>query len=373
MRPLFEAAHTPLMETTEIQVDGYEKVLRCRDSGSGLHALIAVHDTTLGPALGGMRMLPYSSEDEALFDVLRLAEGMTYKSACAETGLGGGKSVIIGDPKTLKKPDLLKAMGRFVQLLDGRYITAEDMNIGVADLEIVRTETKWVTGLSRETGSSGNPSPYTAHGVLVGLHALAQEVWGSPELRGKHVLIQGVGAVGGRLAQLLKELGARITICDINEGKVEEQKRTLGYESVADARHLDVACDIYAPCARGAGLNEQTIPRLKCKAVGGAANNQLLDWTNREGRTVSAAQALKERGILYAPDFVINAGGIINVAVELFPGGYREAVSLKKIENIAVNLRKVFEIARQDGVTTHDAALRLARQRLDAGKRAQRA
>jgi len=331
MRALFEAAHTPLMETTEIQVDGYEKVLRCRDRGSGLHALIAVHDTTLGPALGGMRMLPYSSEDEALFDVLRLAEGMTYKSACAETGLGGGKSV----------------------------------NIGIADLEIVRTETKWVTGLSKDSGSSGNPSPYTAHGVLVGLHALAQEVWGSPELRGKHVLIQGVGAVGGRLAQLLKELGARITICDINEGKVEELKRTQGYESVADARHLEVACDIYAPCARGAGLNDQTIPRLKCKAIGGAANNQLLELRH--------AQALKERGILYAPDFVINAGGIINVAVELFPGGYSEAVSLKKIENIAVNLRRVFEIARQDGVTTHDAALRLAHQRLDAGKRAKRA
>jgi leucine dehydrogenase len=349
------------METTEIQVDGYEKVLRCRDRASGLHALIAVHDTTLGPALGGMRMLPYSSEDEALFDVLRLSEGMTYKSACAETGLGGGKSVILGDPKTLKKPDLLKAMGRFVQVLVGLYITAEDMNIGIADLEIVRTETKWVTGLSRESGSSGNPSPYTARGVLVGLRAVAEELWGKPDLAGKHVLIQGVGAVGGRLAQLLKELGARITICDINEAKVEELKRTQGYETVADARHLEVACDIYAPCARGAGLNDQTIPKLKCKAVGGAANNQLLELRH--------AQALKERGILYAPDFVINAGGIINVGVELFPGGYSEAASLKMIENIATNLREVFAIARKDGVTTHDAALRLARRRLDAGKR----
>ena len=349
------------METTEIQVDGYEKVLRCRDRSSGLHALIAVHDTTLGPALGGMRMLPYTSEDEALFDVLRLSEGMTYKSACAETGLGGGKSVILGDPKTLKKPELLKAMGRFVQVLDGLYITAEDMNIGIADLEIVRTETKWVTGLSREIGSSGNPSPYTAHGVLVGLHAVAEEVWGKPDLGGKHVLIQGVGAVGGRLAQLLKELGARITICDINEAKVEELKRTQGYETIPDARHLDVACDIYAPCARGAGLNDQTIPKLKCKAIGGAANNQLLELRH--------AQAIKDRGILYAPDFVINAGGIINVGVELLPGGYSEAASLKKIENIRTNLKQVFEIARKDGVTTHDAALRLARRRLDAGKR----
>jgi leucine dehydrogenase len=190
---------------------------------------------------------------------------------------------------------------------------------------------------------------------------VAEELWGKPDLAGKHVLIQGVGAVGGRLAQLLKELGARITICDINEAKVEELKRTQGYETVADARHLEVACDIYAPCARGAGLNDQTIPKLKCKAVGGAANNQLLELRH--------AQALKERGILYAPDFVINAGGIINVGVELFPGGYSEAASLKMIENIATNLREVFAIARKDGVTTHDAALRLARRRLDAGKR----
>jgi leucine dehydrogenase len=353
------------METTEIQVDGYEKVLRCRDRGSGLHALIAVHDTTLGPALGGMRMLPYSSEDEALFDVLRLSEGMTYKSACAETGLGGGKSVIIGDPKTLKTPALLKAMGQFVQVLDGRYITAEDMNIGIADLEIVRSETRWVTGLSRATGSSGNPSPYTAHGVLVGLQAVAEEVWKSPDLAGKHVLIQGVGAVGGRLAELLAGLGARITICDINEAKVEDLKRTRGYESVPDSKHLETACDIYAPCARGAGLNDQTIPRLKCKAVGGAANNQLLELQH--------AQSLKERGILYAPDFVINAGGIINVSVELLPGGYDEAVSLRKIENIRGNLRKVFEISRKDGITTHEAALRLAHQRIAEGKKANKA
>ena len=348
------------METTEIQVDGYEKVLRCRDGATGLHALIAVHDTTLGPALGGMRMLPYTSEDEALFDVLRLSEGMTYKSACAETGLGGGKSVIIGDPKTLKKPDLLKAMGRFVEVLGGKYITAEDMNIGIADLELVRTQTKWVTGLSRDIGSSGNPSPYTAHGCLVGLEAVAEEVWKSPDLKGKHVLIQGVGAVGGRLAELLKEKGARITICDINEAKVEELKKKHGYETVADSKHVEVACDIYAPCARGAGLNDQTIPKLKCKAIGGAANNQLLELKH--------AKALKDRGILYAPDFVINAGGIINVSVELLPGGYNEAVSLKKIENVRTNLRKVFEIARTEGATTHEAAVRLAKARIAEGK-----
>src|SRR5690349_21394627 len=180
------------MEISEIKVDGYEKVARCRDQASGLHALIAVHDTTLGPALGGMRMLPYVSEDEALFDVLRLSKGMTYKSAVAETGLGGGKSVILGDPKTLKSPALFKAMGRFVNSLEGQYITAEDMNIGIPDLEIVRTETKWVTGLSRESGSSGNPSPYTAQGCLVGLRATLEEAWGKADFKGKTFLVQGV-------------------------------------------------------------------------------------------------------------------------------------------------------------------------------------
>jgi leucine dehydrogenase len=190
------------MDISEIQVDGYERVARCRDPRSGLHALIAIHDTTLGPALGGMRMLPYASEDEALFDVLRLARGMTYKSAVADTGLGGGKSVVIGDPKT-KSRALFEAMGRFVDSMGGRYITAEDMNIGVADLEIVRTQTRWVSGLSRESGGSGNPSPYTAWGCLQGIRAVLEDVWGSDRIEGKRFLLQGVGAVGGRLAVLL--------------------------------------------------------------------------------------------------------------------------------------------------------------------------
>jgi leucine dehydrogenase len=304
------------MEITEIQVDGYEKVVRCQDPESGLHALIAIHDTTLGPALGGMRMWPYASEDEALFDVLRLSRGMTYKSAVAETGLGGGKSVILGDPKTAKSEALFLAMGRFVDSLGGKYITAEDMNIGIPDLEVVRRETKWVTGLKRSEGSSGNPSPYTAEGCLIGLRAVAEELDGSTSLEGKKVVIQGVGAVGGALAVLLKEAGAEVTICDINEARVEELCKEYGFNSVKDADHLDVECDIYAPCARGAGLNDETIPRLKCRAVAGCANNQLLEARH--------AQDLRDRGILYAPDYVINAGGIINVAVELLPGGYDE-------------------------------------------------
>ena len=350
------------MELSEIQVDGYERVVRCRDEAAGLHAIIAVHDTTLGPALGGMRMLPYASEDEALFDVLRLAKGMTYKSAVAETGVGGGKSVIIGDPETLKSERLFRSMGKFVDSLGGLYITAEDMNIGIPDLEIVRKETRWVTGLSRESGSSGNPSPYTALGCLMGMKAVLREVFGTSEFAGRHFLIQGVGAVGGRLAELLIERGARVTICDINTKRVEELRAKHAFEVVEDAKHLAVECDVYAPCARGAGLNDDTIPRLRCKAVAGCANNQLLEPRH--------ADDLRARGILYAPDYVLNAGGIINVSVELLPGGYDEKVALASIARIEQQLARVFEISRAENISTRESAGRLAEQRLAAGRAA---
>lgn len=348
------------MEISEIQVEGYEKVMRCRDRASGLHALIAIHDTTLGPALGGMRMWPYASEDEALFDVLRLAKGMTYKSAVAETGLGGGKSVIIGDPKRDKSEGLFRAMGRFIDSLEGRYITAEDMNIGIPDLQQVRKETRWVTGLSREEGSSGNPSPYTAGGCLVGLRAVMEELTGDPSLEGKRILVQGIGAVGGAIAVLAKEQGAEVVICDINQQRVDEFRGRHGFDVVDDEHHLDVECDIYSPCARGAGINDDTIPRLRCKAVAGCANNQLLEHRH--------AEVLRQRGILYAPDYVLNAGGIINVSVELLPGGYDERVALEKIDRIYDNLKRVFEISRTEGIPTNDAAARLAEQRLAAGR-----
>jgi leucine dehydrogenase len=352
------------MEISEIDVDGYEKVVRCRDHGSGLHALIAIHDTTLGPALGGMRMLPYASEDEALFDVLRLSRGMTYKSAVAETGLGGGKSVVIGDPKSMKSPALFRAMGKFIDSLDGRYITAEDMNIGIPDLEIVRQETRWVTGLSRQSGSSGNPSPYTAMGCLVGLRAVLEEVFGNADFRGKKVLIQGVGAVGGRLAVMLKEKGAQVIICDINDARVEELRSQHGFTAVPDPGHFAVECDVYAPCARGAGLNDDTIPKLRCKAVAGCANNQLLEPRH--------ARDLRARGIVYAPDYVINSGGIINVGVELLPGGYDEKKALQKIEGIYTHLKRVFDISRRDDIPTNEAAQRLAEERLAAGRSTKR-
>jgi leucine dehydrogenase len=339
------------MEISEIQADGYEKVVRCRDPRTGLHALVAIHDTTLGPALGGMRMLPYESEDDALFDVLRLARGMTYKSAVADTGLGGGKSVIIGDPRKDKSPDLFRSMGRFIDSLGGRYITAEDMNIGIPDLEHVREETRWVVGLSRESGSSGNPSPYTAWGCLQGMRAVLEEVWGSSEFTGRKILLQGIGAVGGRLATLLKERGAEVVICDINTERVREMKEEHGFESIPDE---------YAPCARGAGLNDKTIPRLRCRAVAGCANNQLGEARH--------ADDLKDRGILYAPDYVINAGGIINVGMELQPGGYDEKRSMERIDRIYDQLLSVFEIAREHDLNTRQAAEQLANLRLERAR-----
>ncbi len=348
------------MQISEIRVDGYEKVVRCKDPASGLHALIAVHDTTLGPSLGGMRMLPYKHEEEALFDVLRLARGMTYKSAVADTGLGGGKSVLIGDPKH-KSETLFEAMGSFIDSLGGKYITAEDMNIGIGDLLLVRQSTKWVTGLSRELGGSGNPSPYTARGAFHGMRAVMEEAFGSPSFKGRRVLIQGVGAVGGRLAELLKEAGAHVVICDINEARVQELCAKHGYEGVADSKHLEVHCDVYAPCARGATINDTSIPHLRCKAIAGVANNQLLD--PRHG------DVLREKGILYAPDYVINAGGILNVSFELLPDGYDEAKAVEKIDHIYDNLRQVFAIAREQKVATHVAADRLAEQRIAAGRK----
>jgi len=347
------------MEISEIQVDGYEKVVRGRDEATGLHALIAVHDTSLGPALGGMRMLPYVSEDEALFDVLRLSKGMTYKSAVADLNLGGGKSVIIGDPKT-KTPELFRAMGRFVDSLGGKYITAEDMNIGIEDLEHVRESTRWVVGLSKESGSSGNPSPYTARGCMHGMRAVLEEVFGSDNFADRRILIQGVGAVGGALALLLKERGAEVVICDIDEAKTERLCREHGFESVPDEGHHRTEVDIYAPCARGAGLNDETIPELRCKAVAGCANNQLLEPRH--------AEELKDRGILYAPDYIINAGGIINVYMELLDGGYVEEAALERIATIYDNLIKVFEIARTKDVNTREAAARLAEMRIEAAK-----
>lgn len=348
------------MQITEIETPGYELVKRCRDEASGLHAIISVHDTTLGPALGGMRMLPYANEEEALEDVNRLSRGMTYKSAVARTGLGGGKSVLIGDPKVLKSEALFRAMGRFIHSLGGKYITAEDMNIGIADLEIVRQETPYVTGLSRESGSSGNPSPYTARGCLVGLHTVAEELTGSPKLAGMKVAIQGIGAVGGRLAEMLIDEGAQLLVTDIDAERVAAFCQRTGAKAISDAEFYEAEVDILSPCARGKILGDVTIPKLRCRAVAGAANNQL--------DRVEHADALSERGILYAPDFVLNGGGIINVACELLPGGYNEDEALRRVDRIGLTLAEIFALAKKNGISTAAAADRVAEQRIAEAK-----
>ena len=348
------------MRITEISQAGYEKVVRAEDPASGLRALIAVHDTTLGPALGGLRMWPFRSWDEALFDVLRLARGMTFKSAIADTGLGGGKSIILGNPKTDKSDALFHAMGTFIDSLGGKYITAEDVGTSVEDMVKVRAKTRWVTGLPRSMGSSGDPSPWTALGVFVGQRACLEDVFGSGDFAGKTVAIQGMGHVGTFLADRLKAAGARLVVTDVAPDRAREAGARLAAQVVASDAIYDVPCEIFAPCALGAVINDETIRRLRCRIVAGAANNVLL----REDH----GDRLREMGILYAPDYVVNAGGIINVSCEVEPGGYDEGRSRKKVENIYEALRAVFKLSRAKNLSTNRASNLLAEEKLAAGR-----
>ena len=349
------------LRLTEIPVPGYERVVRAVDESAGLHAIIAVHDTTLGPALGGLRMLPYENEAEAQFDVLRLAKGMTYKSAVAQTGLGGGKAVIIGDPKTCKSEALYLSMGRAIDSLGGLYTTAEDMNTSIHDLELIRRATKHVTGLSREMGGSGNPSPYTAYGVYLGIRAALGQTFGTDDPRGKKVAIQGIGAVGGALAKRLRDAGAKVYAADMNRDRLAAMARELGIETVAEERVHALEVDVFAPCARGAVINDKTLPELRCKIIAGAANNILLEPRHGE--------ALRERGILLAPDYVINAGGIINVGIEFAPGGYDEATSMQRIERIPQALKELWTIAKEQKISASAAADQLAERILAEGRK----
>lgn len=335
----------------------YEQLVYCHDAASGLKAIIAIHDTTRGPALGGTRMWPYASEAEAVVDVLRLSRGMTYKAAAAGLSLGGGKAVIIGDPRKDKSEALFRAFGRFVESLNGRYITAEDVGVGVEDMDVVRRETTHVTGVA-VAGSSGDPSPVTAFGVWRGMKACAREVWGSDSLAGKTVAIQGVGHVGFYLARHLFAEGARLVVADINEDSVRRVVGETGAVAVRPGEIYDAACDIFSPAALGAVLNDDTIPRLRCRIVAGAANNQLAE--DRHG------DILHKRGILYAPDYIINAGGLINVADEL-DGGYDRERAFRKVEIIYRNMEEIIAISKRDGIPTHRAADILAEERSGAG------
>jgi leucine dehydrogenase len=333
----------------------YEQVVFCQDKQSGLKAIIAIHDTTLGPALGGTRMWTYESEAAAIEDALRLAKGMTYKNAAAGLNLGGGKTVIIGDPRKDKSEELFRAFGRYIQGLNGRYITAEDVGTTVADMDLIHEETDYVTGISPAFGSSGNPSPVTAYGVYVGMKAAAKEAFGTDSLEGKVVAIQGVGNVAYTLCKYLHEEGAQLIVTDINKEAVQRAVEDFGARAVDPNEIYSVECDIYAPCALGATINDDTIPQLKAKVIAGSANNQLKD--TRHG------DLIHEMGIVYAPDYVINAGGVINVADELY--GYNHERAMKKVDQIYASIEKVIAISKRDGIPTYVAADRMAEERIE--------
>ena len=333
---------------------GCEQLVFCHDDSTGLRAIIAVHDTILGPALGGCRMWPYPTEEEAVKDVLRLARGMSYKAAVSGLDLGGGKSVILGDPDRDKSGALFRAFGRFVNSLGGRYIVAEDVGTSPDDMDHVRFETSHVVGLDVARGGSGDPSRFTALGVLAGMRACAEEAFGSPALSGLTVAVQGLGHVGYGLCRLLHQGGAHLVVADLHPDAVERAVREFDARPVGPGEILSVPCDILAPCALGAVVNDDTLPDLKCAIVAGSANNVLA-----EGRH---GDALAERGILYAPDYVINAGGLINVAAEL--EGYDEERARERVARIYYSVKNVIEISKRDGVPTNVAADRMALERL---------
>ncbi len=335
----------------------HEQVVFCSDPTVGLKAIIAIHNTTLGPALGGTRMWNYGTEEEALRDVLRLSRGMTYKAAAAGLNLGGGKAVIIGDPKTMQTEALFRSFGRFVNGLGGRYITAEDVGTSVRVMEWVRMETDFVTGIDEVLGGSGDPSPMTALGVFHGIRACARHRWGSEDLSGKRVAIQGLGHVGYYLARDLKDAGARLIVTDIDEEKVRRVVEEFGAEQVHRDAIYQVQADIYAPCALGGVINDTTLAQFNFEIIAGAANNQLEDEEKH-------GEALRKRDILYAPDYVINAGGLINVANEI--EGYHRERALKQVGEIYNAMLAIFREADKEGIPTYQAANRLAEQRINS-------
>jgi leucine dehydrogenase len=335
---------------------GHEQVVFCHNKDAGLKAIIAIHNTVLGPALGGTRMWPYKTEADALNDVLRLSRGMTYKNAVAGLNIGGGKAVIIGDPAKDKSEALFRAFGQFVESLGGRYITAEDVGIDVNDMEYVYRETEYVTGVHQVHGGSGDPSPFTAYGALQGLMATLNRKYGDEEVGKYSYAVQGLGHVGMEYVKLLKERGAKIFVTDINKQLVDKAVTEYGAEAVGLDEIYDVAADVYSPCALGGTVNEQTLPRLKAKIICGAANNQLAN--NAIGDEV------EKRGILYAPDYAVNAGGVMNVSLEI--DGYNRERAMRMMRTIYHNLARIYEISERDRIPTYKAADRLAEERISA-------
>lgn len=361
-----------MMEINELEVDensvfggisklNHEQVVFCHDQYTGLKAIIGIHNTVLGPALGGTRMWNYATEKEALTDVLRLSRGMTYKAAITGLNLGGGKAVIIGDASKMKSEAFLRRFGKFVESLNGKYVTAEDVNMKTRDMEYIGMETSHVTGLPESMGGGGDPSPVTAYGVYIGMKATAKKVYGNDSLTGKVIGVQGVGQVGMHLVEHLTKENAEVYITDINEEKLKDVSSTYGAKVIGMDDIYDLEMDIYAPCALGATINDETINRLKCQMVAGAANNQLED-EHKHG------YELLKKNITYAPDFLINAGGLINVCEE-YLGSYKRDRAYNAAEKIYDTCLNILNVADAEGLSSQEAAIQLAEKRIeDIGK-----
>ena len=340
---------------------GYEQLCLFHDKYTGLKAITCIHNTVLGPALGGTRFYNYQNEEDAIEDVLRLARGMSYKNALAGLSLGGGKSVIIGDPTELRKNQVRReafwrAFGRYIEGLSGRYITAEDVGTSTQDMVYLHMETSNVVGLP---GRSGDPSPYTALGVFRSMQACAEHVFGNKSMSGRTVALQGVGNVGYHLCKLLHEDGAKLIVTDVNKDSIARAEKEFGAKPVGTEEIYGAACDFYAPCALGASVNDQTIPQLKCKVVCGAANNVLKD-------PAVHGKALQDKGIIYGPDYLVNAGGVINVFYELGESGYNEEAALRDIDRIYSRMREILKVSAETGELTHQTADRMAEERIEA-------
>lgn len=337
---------------------GHEQVVFCQDEATGLRAIIAIHNTVLGPALGGTRMWDYATDEEALVDALRLSRGMTYKAAISGLNLGGGKAVLIGNPDKLKNEAFMRRFGRFVDSLGGRYITAEDMNMKTRDMEYVHMETDHVTGIPETMGGSGDPSPVTAYGVYMGMKGVSNVLTGTDSLKGKSVAVQGVGQVGMYLVDHLVKEGAKIYISDIDDKKLKKVSKDSGATVVDCDEIYDLDVDIYAPCAMGAILNDDTIPRLKASIVAGGANNQLKEEKKH-------GYMLIDRGITYAPDFLVNGGGLINVAAEYY-GPYNREKAYLDAEKIYDATIAIIKLASKKSISTQEAAIKIADKRIKA-------
>ncbi len=344
-----------MVKIKEVKVEGYKKVIEATDPDSNLHCIIAVHSTSLGPSLGGTRIYPYASTQEALNDVLKLAKAMTYKSAVAELGIGGGKSVIIADPYKEKDEKLLLSFAEVVDSLKGDYIAAEDFGSDPKDMAVIRQKTPYVAALPTQS-SSGDPSRFTAWGVFRGIQAVATKLWGSPSLAHKKILVQGLGNVGGKLADLLFWEGAELILCESSLPRLHEYAAQFGAKTIGLQDYMHTECDIFAPCALGGVITEEIVPQLRCKAIAGGANNQL--------QSTVVATMLMDREILYAPDYVINAGGLINATAEFNNGGYNAVASRDKVNNIYEILLKLFDQAEKEQKPTGEVANEMAEYNL---------